>query len=174
MDRKEFDKCFALMLTGDKEAFTTVYNEMKNPVFTIINRIVNNSFESEDIMQELFLRLLSKGNEYKVKNSRAYLFMMARNMAIDSLRKYHPEYLDEEMTDSENSQFDDRVCLTTSIEEAILQLTIKEREVITLHINAEMKFKDIAANLDEPLSTITSRYNSAIKKLRKIMKGENV
>ena len=37
-----------------------------------------------------------------------------------------------------------------------------------------MKFKDIAANLDEPLSTITSRYNSAIKKLRKIMKGENV
>ena len=174
MDRKEFDKSFALMLTGDKEAFTNVYNEMKNPVFTIINRIINNRYESEDIMQELFLRLLSKREEFRVKNPRAYLFMMARNMAIDNLRKYHPEYLDEEMTDFADSRFEDRVCLTALVEEAILQLTIKEREVITLHINAEMKFKDIAASLGEPLETITSRYNSAIQKLRMIMRGDNI
>lgn len=174
MNRKEFENSFALMLTGDKEAFTNVYNEMKNPVFTIINRIVNNRYESEDIMQELFLRLLSKREEFRVKNPRAYLFMMARNMAIDNLRKYHPDYLDEEMADSEGSQFEDRVCLTASVEEAILQLGVKEREVLTLHINAEMKFKDIAASLGEPLGTITSRYKSAIQKLRMIMRGEKI
>lgn len=171
MRNNEFESKFALMLTGDEEAFTYVYNETKKPVYTIINRIVNNRCESEDIMQDLFLRLISKKDLDKVKNPRAYIFMMARNMAIDSLRKEHPDYLEEDVADMDSSSFDEQVCLTSSIEDAILQLSIKEREVITLHINAGMKFREISDYLGEPPGTLQSRYNSAIKKLRSIMKG---
>ena len=122
MRNNEFESKFALMLTGDEEAFTYVYNETKKPVYTIINRIVNNRCESEDIMQDLFLRLISKKDLDKVKNPRAYIFMMARNMAIDSLRKEHPDYLEEDVADMDSSSFDEQVCLTSSIEDAILDL----------------------------------------------------
>ncbi|MCR5457122.1 MAG: sigma-70 family RNA polymerase sigma factor [Clostridiales bacterium] len=170
MQNNEFESKFALMLTGDEEAFTYVYNETKKPVYTIINRIVNNRCESEDIMQDLFLRLITKTDLDIIKNPRAYIFMMARNMAIDSLRKDHPDYLDEDVTDRENSSFDEHICLTSSIEDAILQLDIKEREVISLHINAGMKFREISEYLGEPPGTLRSRYSLAIKKLRSIMK----
>ena len=49
----------------------------------------------------------------------------------------------------------------------------EEREVISLHLVSNLKFREIAKLLNRPLSTILSKYNRAIKKIKKIAKEEN-
>lgn len=167
MDEKVFKSKFAAMLTGDKTAFTDIYNEMKTPVFTVILRIVQNRAEAEDLMQELFLRLLRHGKDDNIKNPRAYLFMTARNLAIDSLRKYSGEELPEDMPDNRSDELDS--CRKLDVESAFAKLSTAERETVVLHLNAGFKFREIAKIQNIPLGTALFRYNSAVKKLRDLL-----
>ena len=167
MDEKVFKSKFAEMLTGDRSAFTDIYNELKTPVFTVIFRMVQNRADAEDVMQELFLRLLRHGKDDGIKNPRAYVYMTARNMAIDSLRKKGFEELSEDIPDNTDGESDS--CCKMDIETALSKLNVKEREIVSLHLNAGLKFKEIAAIQNIPLGTALFRYNSAIKKLRRLL-----
>lgn len=167
MVQKEFNLKFAAMLTGDKAAFTDVYNEIKTPVYTIIYRVVSNRDKAEDIMQDLFLRLLGHGVSSPVKNPRAYIFKMAHNMAIDEVKKKEGEELSDEMPDETDAYAIS--CARLDIESALSQLPLCEREAVSLHLTAGLKFREIAKMQDVPLGTVLSRYNAAIKKLRRML-----
>lgn len=156
------------MLTGDKAAFTDVYNEMKNPVFTIIFRIVGSRAEAEDIMQDLFLRLYRSSPPEKIRNPRAYVFMTARNMAIDSVRKPECAGLDDELP-CDDALTEDYVSERADIDSALSSLSLAERETVTLHINGGMKFREISVITGDPLGTVLWRYNTAISKLKKLL-----
>ena len=65
------------------------------------------------------------------------------------------------------SQIEEEVISQMSLTEALSYLNEKEREVINLKIIADMTFKEIAELLQAPMGTITWRYQSAIKKLRR-------
>lgn len=167
MEEKAFESKFAAVLTGDKAAFTDIYNEIKTPVFTVIFRIVQNRAESEDIMQDLFLRLLKHGKDDTIKHPRRYIFVMARNLAFDALRKKQPESLDESMPDT--SPLPEDSCDRADIEAALAHLTLSQRDTVTLHVTLGMKFREIAKMQKVPLGTVLYRYNSAIKKLQKLL-----
>ena len=167
MAEKEFDLKFAAMLTGDKAAFTDVYNEIKKPVFTVIYRVVSDRDKAEDVMQDLFLRLLRHGVNSPVKNPRAYIFQMAHNMALDEVKKKESEELSDEMTDG--TDVFDISCVGLDIESALARLPLPERETVSLHLTAGLKFREIAKMKRVPLGTVLSRYNSAIKKLRRML-----
>ena len=59
-----------------------------------------------------------------------------------------------------------------NMEQMLKHLNEFEREVIMLHIVSDLKFREIASQLNKPLSTILSKYNRAIKKLQNIIKEE--
>lgn len=167
MDQKDFNMRFAAMLTGDKAAFTDVYNEIKTPVFTVIYRIVGDRDKAEDIMQDMFLRLLGRGVDSPVQTPRAFLFKMAHNMALDEVRKKTSDALDDKMPDG--SDVAETLCSRLDIDSALARLSIAEREAVTLHVSAGLKFREIAKIQNVPLGTVLSRYGSAIKKLRRML-----
>jgi len=167
MAEKEFDLKFAAMLTGDKAAFTDVYNEIKKPVFTVICRVVSDRDKAEDVMQDLFLRLLRHGVSSPVQNPRAYIFKMAHNMALDEVKKKESDELSDEMSDG--TDIAEVSCARLDIESALSQLPLNEREAVSLHLTAGLKFREIAKMKRVPLGTVLSRYNSAIKKLRRML-----
>ena len=55
------------------------------------------------------------------------------------------------------------------IERALDQLDEPKRRIVTLHINAGLKFREIAEIMDIPLGTAIWRYNDAIKRLRELL-----
>ena len=59
-----------------------------------------------------------------------------------------------------------------SMEKILMHLNEFERQVVMLHLVSDLKFREIANQLDKPLSTVLSKYNRAIKKLQKIVKEE--
>ncbi|MBQ8860217.1 MAG: RNA polymerase sigma factor [Ruminococcus sp.] len=168
MTNKELQNYVSKMQVGDKQAFSQIYNELKLPVFTIVYRIVKSKETAEDLTQEIFLKLY-KSSKIHAKNYRAYVFTMARNLAIDTLRK-------EKKQSIENIDTEDRVNTTNielkiDIEDAISSLQVIEREILTLHLSVGLKFNEIASIVNLSLPATYRRYKKALRTLKTILNG---
>ena len=167
MDNEELAERLSATRRGDKRAFDAVYQELRKPVFTIIYRIARDQAASEDILQEAFLRLYRLPEEPSIRNTRAYFFQVARNLALDSLRGGSvPASLDET---EELAVGGEDVAGRLDVERALSALSAEENQIVTLRVNAGLKFREIAAMLDLPLGTALWKYRRAIGKLRDIL-----
>jgi len=154
--------------SGDKTAFAALYEKMKKPAFTVILRITRDFALSEDILQELFLKIYLSP-PVNISNPRAYIFRMARNLAIDSMRKQKTE--DGLEAAEQLWQTHEDISAKLDIENAIMTLAERERMIVTLHINGELKFREVAGVMELPLGTVLWAYRKAIGQLRNILGG---
>lgn len=158
---------------GDQEAFRKIYTELKTPVYTIIYRILYDKILSEDVVQEIFLKLSQTPPPPKVKKPRAWIFQMSRNLAIDYKRKTRETTTFIEETQTANVAIEDSVSTRVDVEKALQHLSESEREIVTLRLNAELKFKDIAELTETPLGTVLWKYRQSIKQLRTLLAGKD-
>lgn len=156
--------------SGDKIAFEEIYNNLKTPIYTIILRITQNKSLSEDILQEVFVKLYQSPPKPSIKNPRAYIFQMARNLAIDNVRKL-PQFTDwENMENIVNLPTDD-ILHKLDIEHAMKTLPLQECQIVSLHINGGLKFREIADMMEIPLGTVLWKYQKSLGQLRTILSG---
>lgn len=168
MNNEQLKILFAKIRNKDKEAFTTMYNEMKVPVFTVIYRIVNEKEPAQDITQDVFVRLFVSPPDPSVKNIRAWIFTIAANFAIDWTRKAQTINVDELTIPTDN---EDDILLRITLDDAQKSLSFIERETIALHLNAGLKFREIAPIVNLSLSATYRTYKKALKKLRTLLSG---
>ncbi len=169
MDKTQQNQLFARIQRGDKDAFTQLYHDLKQPVFTIIYRIVQNQTTAEDLTQDLFIKLFVSPTETTVKNPRAWIFTMAHNLAIDALRKAQPANIDD-MTLASPERLEP-IIIKTDLEHAIATLSCTEREILSLRINAELGFQDIARITGQSLSAVYRSYRKTLKTLQTLLNG---
>lgn len=152
---------------GDIQAFEEIYNDMKTPIMTVIMRVVGNRETAEDLLQEVFVKLY-RSPPKDVSKPRAYIFKTAGNLAIDSLRA---EDRTVSLEECEGFMYanDSDSGVKLDIERAMGKLDESKRRIVTLHINAGLKFREIAEIMGIPLGTAIWRYNEAIKKLRELL-----
>lgn len=173
MEEKQFHVCMKSIKNGDKSALRVIYEEYAGYIYSIVLQVVNNREDAEDVTSEFFIKLWKLADNYRSgKGHRAWLATIARNMAIDLLRKNKREILTEDFTDSysENASPDDvegQVVSDVSLKEALNILKPAEREIVNLKIMGELTFQEIADILKQPMGTVTWRYQNAVKKLRK-------
>ncbi len=170
MSEEALKECLAALRSGDKVAFEELYQEFKTPVYTIIFRIVYDRALTEDLLQELFLRLFRAPPDSRVRHPRAFIFQMARNLAIDSKRRPAPVALPAAL-EAGGCLLEERAVLSLGIEKAMQALPGGDREVVTLRINAGLKFKEIASLLHIPLGTALWKYHRALRRLRSELSG---
>jgi RNA polymerase sigma factor (sigma-70 family) len=58
------------------------------------------------------------------------------------------------------------------VEQAMAQLPYDQREIIALHLQAGMKFREIAISLNVSINTAQSRYRYGLQKLRSLLDGK--
>lgn len=155
---------------GDIDAFDEIYMELRVPVYTIIFRILYDEPLAEDVMQEVFIKLLQSPPSPHIKNPRAWIFKIARNLAIDNKRKSSPYLSSDDMKSLEPS-LEDTIGMRLDVETAMRLLPLDEREIVSLHINAGFKFREIADITDIPLGTVLWKYQKAIGRLRSYFNG---
>ena len=149
---------------GNRTAFEEIYKELNKPMYTIILRITHDVSLSEDVLQEIFVKLF-QSPPTAAKNPRAYLFRMARNLAIDSI-KGNPQFAD--LDDFESLVYSPGVDIPEKleVEEALKALPPVECQIVSLHINGGLAFKEIAEIMKIPVGTALWRYHKALKQLR--------
>lgn len=165
----DFNECFSKVQNGDKDSFSQLYNELKQPVFTIVCRIVQSREAAEDITQEVFVKLYISPPDFPVRNPRAWIFQMARNLSIDALRKKQNVNIDDVQLAGDDDA--DRVVLKLDMESAIGKLSCLERQILTLHLNGDLNFNDIARIVELSLPAAYRKYRKALKTLRDLLNG---
>ena len=173
MEEKQFSACMERMRSGDKSALHEVYEAYIGYIYTIVHQTVSNREDAEDVTSEFFMKLWRLADTYREgKGHRAWMAAIARNMAVDLLRRTKREVLMEDFADTmtenaSNVSVEKEVIADMSLRQALDALKPKEREVVHLKIMGEMTFQEIADVLKVPLGTVTWRYQNAIQKLRR-------
>jgi len=160
----------------NRDAFAALYEEMSRPMYTVACRILHNRSDAEDIVQDVFLKMLKTDDFDAVGNIRAYILQMVRNEALMLLRKRSKEDLMEEVSAEQDTAWqgvsarEDVAAITAAIE----RLKDDERDIFTFHVNGELGFEEIAGIMNMSLSAVYRRYQKALKKLRKMLNGGNL
>ena len=152
---------------GDMTAFEEIYNDLKVPVMTVAVRIIGDRHAAEDILQEVFVKLYKTPPDPQIKKPRAYIFRMARNLAIDGIRQRQTLSLEDYEDTLQCNDTDPAGRL--DIEAAMTALPSEQRQVVSLHLNGGLKFREIAQITDTPLGTVLWRYQKAIKRLQSLL-----
>jgi RNA polymerase sigma-70 factor (ECF subfamily) len=185
LTNQEFEHCIDRIKNGDRGGLKDIYEAYLAYIFRIIYEILKNRENAEDVAADFFIKLWEKSASYRPGSGhRAFLTVMARNMAIDFLRKHQREELSAMLNDlgadSDADYYkappgispDENPTETAVIEELSLKSALDslgeaERQVVSMKVLGELTFKEIAEILECPMGTITWRYQNAIKKLRR-------
>lgn len=170
MNDAELRDAFALLRQGELAAFEKIYAELSAPLFTVTLRITRDRSLSEDVLQEVFLKLYQSPPGPCVQNPRAYLFQMARNQALDELRRRPDHAALDELPELSRPGGEDPA-RRLDLERAMGALAPVERQITALHLNGGLKFREIAPMVGAPLGTVLWRYRRAIGKLRILLNG---
>jgi RNA polymerase sigma-70 factor (ECF subfamily) len=171
----------ARLRRGDPEAFDALLNRYQNRLYRYLTRLTGNSAHAEDLFQQTWLKVIGGIHRYDERRPfEPWLFSIARNLAIDHLRRISPESLDEpsaatgepriaglraeEPGNLERLLDRERRGL---LERKLLELPAIYREAITLRFEEEMSFDEMALVLKTPVSTVKSRVARALSALRK-------
>ncbi|MDD3068157.1 MAG: RNA polymerase sigma factor [Acholeplasmataceae bacterium] len=151
----------------DYSSFDTFYALTKKQVFFAIVSIVKDEDLTEDLMQDTYVKFLEKIDQYRSgENPYAYLSRIGRNLAINTYNKRKKEVISEEIFETIPSE----EVVQEEDEQDILKildlLDQDEKEVVTLHVINDLKFREVAETMDKPLGTVLWIYNKAIKKLK--------
>ena len=173
MEEKQFSACMERMKLGDKNALHEIYEAYVGYIYSIVYQIAANREDAEDVTSEFFIKLWRLADTYHGGNGhRAWMASIARNMAIDLLRKTKREVLAEDFGDysEENASkecIEQQVISDMNLRQALDTLKPNEREIVNLKIMGDMTFQQIADILKLPLGTVTWRYQNAVKTLRR-------
>ena len=169
------DEVLKRLARGDKTALEELYHETKSAIYGFSLSITKNPSDSEDVLQETYLKIWANAERYTAKGTpMSWILMIAKNLSLMKLRekKRHqdlePEEWDMEfhIPDSAGTTEDRHL-----LEAALNLLTLEEREIILLHAVSGLKHREIAELLDMALATVLSKYHRALKKLRKYVEG---
>jgi RNA polymerase sigma-70 factor (ECF subfamily) len=172
---------------GDVRAFELLLSRHRRPVFNFILRYVGEPSHAEDLLQEVFLRVIKSADAYeKQAKFTTWLYTIARNLCVDAARrgKHRRAYsLDTPMDHdegkdgatlldvvSDGSPATDRKVigkeLHGKLQAAIAKLPDEQREIFLMREFLDMPFKEIADVVGCPENTVKSRMRYALEKLR--------
>ena len=162
---------------GDRKAQEEVYRLYYKAMFNTCVRILKDTAEAEDTMQEAFLSAFGKLSGFSGEVSfGAWLKRIVVNKALDVLRsrKVCFEALEEDTAESTNTDVDiqndtDKKDMVKNIRKAILSLPEGYRVVLSLVLLEGYDHEEIAEILNITASTSRSQFSRARKKLVEIL-----
>lgn len=175
----QFETAMTKIRGGDKQGLQEIYEAYIGLIYSIVKDVLQSKENAEDVTSDFFIKLWDKADTFQSgRGHKAWLTAIARNMAIDYLRKYRKEEVSELLEDMDPSAFsgqaveqespvEQEVIADVSIKEALSQLKEKERQILNMKILGDMTFQEIAQVMQIPIGTVAWRYRNAVQKLRR-------
>jgi len=169
------EECIARMAEGDQSALCTLYERLKSSVYGFALSLVRTAQDAEDVLQDTFVRLYTAASEYRAEGKpMAWILTITKNFSYMKLRERKKTASPAE----EESFISDHPSVQLSSEERLLlnevlgKLSQQDSQIVILHAVSGFKHREIADLLKLPLSTVLSRYNRSLKKLREFLTKE--
>jgi RNA polymerase sigma-70 factor (ECF subfamily) len=156
---------------GDRQAFSVLVMRHQNSIVGMLYHMCGDARLAEDAAQEAFVRVWQNLQRYQAQHAfRSWLYRIAANAALDSLRRERPAVdldslplSDPQRGPEQTVEANQRVL---QVRQAIARLSPPLRIVLVLREYQELAYQEIAEALDIPVGTVMSRLNSARSQLR--------
>lgn len=177
-ETRAFENLFLrVVLKDDENAFKALFYEFYSALCVYCDKIVNSREDAEDIVQDLFYKIWENRKNIEITTSfRNYLITSARNSALDFLRKkgisdrYAEKQRMHDHTLKTPEDFYTFNELQTMINEALLKLPERMREIFEMNRFGGMTYNEIAAQKAISPKTVESDMSKALKILRDDLK----
>ena len=173
------DEAVARLRRGDRAALAVILPQFQFRLFRFLLRMVREQAAAEDLFQLTWIRVMERISSYdSQRRFDAWLFSVARHLAIDHLRRKTGFSLDAAEDDGDSPvdrlpakgadpleqvlEFERGAILAAAIQ----RLPAIHREVLTLRFEEGMRLEEIADVAGIPLSTVKSRLHRALEGLR--------
>jgi RNA polymerase sigma-70 factor (ECF subfamily) len=173
-------------LEGDEAAFGTLVERYRSLVFSLVRRFAPRPEDAADLAQQAFLRALEASGRVFARwrwtsatPFKAWLVRIALNLAKNHARqgqRWRPALLTEVEHISEDSRESPQEALERQerqrqLQAAVLALPRRQREVLTLRVDADLPFRDIAETLGITENNAKVQFHHAVKRLRAEVAG---
>lgn len=158
-----------------------LYLQNKDKVYGFLLLHIKDSFLAEDMLQDIFIKLLRKNSEEKIHDVESYLFVMARNTIIDYWRKaatnhrIKKEFLQNIINN--NTDYIDPFETSeqqTAVDNSIAKLTPQQKKVFTLYRDKGLSYKEIAIKLNLSRNTVRNHMIASRKKVKEYVARHNL
>ncbi len=163
---------------GRLDALQRIYEKYRDYLLTLAMALVNDGGTAEDVVHDVFVSFAQSGARFRLYgNLRSYLATCVVNRVRDQMRarKRRGQTLDEEAPlESDFDPPDTRILSderSRLVARALARLPDEQRETIALHLNGQLKLREIARLQNVPLTTVRGRYRHGIERLRSILNG---
>jgi RNA polymerase sigma-70 factor, ECF subfamily len=168
--------------TGNREAFRLLYLRYSRPLFSLAVRMVGDTGEAEELLQDAFVKIWRSAAAYEAHKSRPFTWAVTilRRTCIDHLRKRRHRPLTSPLRDDLDTDSDLPTSETVRpmveaqddsarIAAALAAIPANQRRALELAFFSEMTHVEIAARLTQPVGTVKSWIRRGLLALRTVL-----
>ena len=171
-DRKEDRRLVESILGGNLDAFSQIVKNYQRPIYYLSLRMLKNPEVADDITQKTFLKAYRALAGFQFKSSlKTWLTAIALNLCRTEYAKpkretaeLHPNISNTQF--EEQQEREEHQHKREFLRQALENLPMRQKEVVTLRIYQEMPFKEIAEALNSTESAVKVNFHHAMKSLR--------
>ncbi len=167
----------------DKQAIEELFKRYSQLLYTMIKKIVSNEKMAENILVEVFCIIFKKAKSFNFQTDNPFVWIitLARNRAVDSLRRNRTslstkEYYNEDYEDSfvlpviskeiDGLDIETALRISPKMTAAVSKLTEIQKHVINMAFYEGYTINEIAKNLNLPIETIRLKIMTSVFNLR--------
>ena len=165
----------------DEAALAQLYDRYRAILFGLLMRILNNREEAEDVLQEVFLQVWRKADDFDENRGRPFTWLvtLGRSRGIDRLRSLSARErvaeagareVIEVISDAANDAF--RSEQRGLVNDALAQLPDEQKRPLMLAYFEGLTQSEIATRLGAPLGTVKTRMRTGLMRLREQLAGK--
>jgi RNA polymerase sigma-70 factor (ECF subfamily) len=159
--------------SGDQSAMAVLYDRYSSIVYSVALRVLQDTGAAEDVLQDIFMQLWRKPAAFDASrgNMDAWLAVIARNRAIDALRRRRPQDDIAEVIVSVEPDLATEADRTRAMEKvrgALQTMPPAQRAALEMAYFEGLTHAEIAEKTGDPLGTIKTRIRTGLLTLRKV------
>jgi RNA polymerase sigma-70 factor (ECF subfamily) len=164
--KNELNICMNKLAGGCLDELSKLYSYLSRPVYFIALSILKDKYLAEDVLQDTFISVYKNIHTYTQNNPKAWVLTIARNTALNKLKK---QSYDQPVCEFPRLEADGAF---SSIElfEAFKVLSQEEELIVILYVIEGVKQIEIAKILSISYDRTRKKYRAAIKKLKNFLK----
>ena len=157
---------------GKLDMLTILFDRYHIHIYNFFNKMVHNKMVSEDLTQDVFLKIIKYKASYKNGNFAAWIYTIARNIFSNHYQKTKKErsnVIDDDKLEANGMIISEsRQEELDHLQKALIQLSNSDRELIVMHRFQEIKYEQIAQIIGSNENAVKVKVHRALKKLKEI------
>ncbi len=172
MDNDDLLPLLCATAQGDKNAFSSLYQQTSGKLFAISLNMLTNRAHAEEALQDAFIKIWHNASEYNASKGTVISWMISivRYRSLDSLR-YHKVRKEQSLGDDEyeNESIDINYDEETKLVNCIEQLEPQQKQAIHLAYYKGLSHSELVDHIETPLGTVKSWIRRGLMQLQRCL-----